>query len=293
MNNFVFTIRSDYRLQDHDKISAGLLIAENSMKKWKVIIFFAAILFTGALSAQPDFGGKRTNLTIAGHAAFVIGPLHAVPGGRRPWAWYAPTLGNDYPDSSNRWLFEQLIAWGFWVCGIDIGQSYGSPTGQTVFSAFYDTLTQRYGLDRKVCLIAQSRGGLMHFNWAGAPGNSEKISRIAAVFPVCNLRDFPGLPAAAYAYGIPYDSLVAHVRDYNPIDLLLPLIKARVPLFLIHGDRDQVVPLDRHSKILIDRYRTLGGDATLVVVPGQGHAATAAFFRSEAMLDFLLEELCR
>ena len=39
------------------------------------------------------------------------------------------------------------------------------------------------------------------------------------------------------------DELQAHLVEHNPIDRLAGLAKAGVPLFAIHGDSDQVVPL--------------------------------------------------
>ena len=51
----------------------------------------------------------------------------------------------------------------FW--GRSRRESYGSPAGRKVFSAFYDLMLKDYKLDAKVSLVAQSRGGLMLYNW--------------------------------------------------------------------------------------------------------------------------------
>ncbi|MCX7825310.1 MAG: exo-alpha-sialidase [Verrucomicrobiae bacterium] len=56
----------------------------------------------------------------------------------------------------------------------------------------------------------------------------------------------------------------------------------------VHGDSDKVVPLEKNSQAIHDRYRALGGPMELVVVPGQGHNYHPAFFESEKMLEFIL-----
>lgn len=74
---------------------------------------------------------------------------------------------------------------------------------------------------------------------------------------------------------------------HNPIDRLEPLAKARIPVLHIHGDIDKLVPLDKNSQALHDRYRALGGPAELIVVPGKGHEVVAAFFEEARLVEFL------
>ena len=42
------------------------------------------------------------------------------------------------------------------------------------------------------------------------------------------------------------------------------------PVFAVHGDKDDVVPLE-YSQIMVDSVNANGGDATLVVLEGMGH----------------------
>ena len=57
----------------------------------------------------------------------------------------------------------------------------------------------------------------------------------------------------------------------NPVDNLAPLAKARVPLLLVYGDKDTVVPHAENSALVYDRYTALGGPVERVVKPGQDH----------------------
>ena len=89
------------------------------------------------------------------------------------------------------------------------------------------------------------------------------------------------------------EELEAELAKHNPIDRLAPLAKAKVPIFHIHGDKDRVVPLDKNSAIIKERYDKLGGPMTLDVVPGQGHNMWAGWFQSQKLVDFLIAHATR
>lgn len=57
----------------------------------------------------------------------------------------------------------------------------------------------------------------------------------------------------------------------NPVDDLTPLAKAKIPLPLVYGDKDTVVPHAENSELVFDRYKELGGPVERVVKPGQDH----------------------
>lgn len=262
----------------------------------KIFLSFTLIVlfFTGSVNAQLDnsltFGGKRIIITAAGHEGFLVQPPKNAKKGRKPLVWYAPTIGK-YPNKSNAWMLERLVKKGFWVCGVDVGESWGSPPGRKIYSAFYDTLMNRYHLDPKVCLIPQSRGGLMLYCWAEEPGNAVKVSRIAGIYPCCDFFSIPGLERTAKFWNMDPAELKANAVEHNPIDKLQTLKDAGVKIFHIHGDADTIVPLKKNSQVIIDRYKALGGDAKLVVIPGKGHAEIPEYFQNQAILDFLLAEL--
>lgn len=234
------------------------------------------------------FGGERTLISVAGHTGFVICPPAPAVNGSRPWAWYAPTFIDQYPSLSNAWYFERLVQNGFWVCGVDVGESYGNPAGRAVFSSLYDTIVPQFNLDSKVLLVPQSRGGLMLYNWAAEPGNPEKVSRIAGIYTVGDLRSYPGLEIAAPAYGMTPAELEQNLSEHNPVDRLRPLRDAGVKIMHIHGDNDTKVPLLQNSQVVHDRYVAMGGSMKLQVVPGVGHEEIPAVFQSRPMLEFML-----
>lgn len=240
----------------------------------------------GALAAQEQYGAKRINLEIGKHKGFILEPAQPGLAGQRPWVWYAPTIGS-YPNKSNEWVLKMLLDKGFYVAGVDVGESYGSPAGRKVFSDFHRHVVDEYKLEPKARLLPQSRGGLMMYNWAAE--NPEKVKCLAGIYPVCDLRSYPGLPKAAGAYGLSADDLAKQLTTHNPIDRLAPLAKAGVPILHIHGDADNVVPLDKNSQVVHDRYRELGGTMQLIVIAGKGHAEIPAYFQEPRIVQFLLD----
>jgi hypothetical protein len=238
-----------------------------------------------AVSGVKQLPFKSELFTVNDHKAFLILPEKAESDGPTPWVWYAPTLGK-HPDKTEQWMFERFLDKGIAIAGVDVGESYGSPKGRDVYSALYRELIEKRGLAKKACLLARSRGGLMHYNWAAE--NPDSVACIAGIYPVCNLTSYPGLKRACGAYDMTEGQLAAKLVEHNPIDRLAPLARAQVPIFHIHGDKDAVVPLEANSAEVKKRYDQLGGKMTLEVVKGQGHNMWAGWFQSQALVDFVI-----
>ncbi len=223
--------------------------------------------------------------TVSGHRAFLLTPPRARTGGPPPWVWYAPTLPG-LPAGTEHWMFQQFLAAGLAIAGLDVGESYGSPSGRALFTALHAELVHRRGFSSRPALLARSRGGLMLYNWAAE--HPESVACLAGIYPVCNLVSYPGLAKACDAYALTEAELTARLAEHNPIERLAPLARAGVPLLHLHGDQDEIVPLDQNSGVLAERYRKLGGEMHLLVFPGQGHNYWPGWFHSQALVDFIV-----
>ena len=102
-------------------------------------VLLPSVLFC---TAEPTVTAGKKSLPLPGeafqldgHDAFVITPPGAKAG--IPWVWYAPTL-RGLPGGAEVWMFEQFLAAGIAVAGIDVGESYGSPEGREIYSRFYE-----------------------------------------------------------------------------------------------------------------------------------------------------------
>ncbi|TDU71278.1 dipeptidyl aminopeptidase/acylaminoacyl peptidase [Prosthecobacter fusiformis] len=240
----------------------------------------------GPLNGKIDFGTQRDDFDVAGVEGFVLHPTKPAANGTRPWAWYAPTIGNN-PGTGNTWLIQRLLDKGFYVVGLYVGETFANPKSREQFTTFYHHLRQHYQLAPKVTLIAQSRGGLNHYNFAA--DHPQWIECIAGIYTVCDLRSYPGLERAAPAYGLTPDQLGRQISLHTPVERLAPIAAAKIPILHIHGDSDVVVPIEANSAALAEKYKALGGQMELITIPGKGHEYDPGFFESEKMLSFILQ----
>lgn len=265
----------------------------NAMNRFAAKCLFIALVsaanFGWAIEQEVSESSKSLPLPgesfkLAGHDAFVISPQQPQPD--TPWVWYAPTLLG-LPSKAEEWMFKRFLQSGIAIAGIDVGESYGSPDGCAAYSQLYDYLVSKRQFRRQPVLLARSRGGLMLYNWAIE--NSKSVGGIAGIYPVCNIKSYPGIDRAAGAYGLTAEQLTRDLKTHNPIDRLQSLAVAGVPVFHIHGDSDNVVPLANNSAIVAERYRKLGGEMTLEVVKGQGHNMWSGWFESQRLVEFVID----
>lgn len=248
-------------------------------------LLFAAIL--SAQTAREKIFPAGEFFVFEGHPAFILRPASTPPAAGQPWVFYAPTLPA-YPDTHEEWMHRQFLAAGIAVAGIDMGEAYGSPESRKVFDRFYAELTGPRMMSKKPCLLGRSRGGLWVSSWAA--DHPERFAGIAGIYPVYDLRSYPGLAKAAPAYGMSEAELQQRLDEFNPIARAQVLAKAKLPVYIIHGDEDKVVPLEVNSAALAQAYRQAGNEAfiTVNVVRGQGHNFWEGFFRCQELVDFVI-----
>ncbi len=253
--------------------------------------------------------GSVLPLPFSGTLGYIIKPNGPVDPQRR-WVWIAPlwvamratpsgkTFAHYYADS--------LLKAGFHVVGLDVGASCGSPAGVELYQKFYEMLVDTYQLHPEARLLGVSNGGLISYAWAFRYPN--EVNRIFGVYPVMDMRSWPGLSKVAgpvlvpqppdpapgritpegLAYLLTLEELEQRLAEFNPIDNLAPLAQAKVKILHIHGDQDKLVPLEPNSGEAMRRYKALGGQAELEVVPGLGHGGSV-FFEFGRGVQFLTE----
>jgi pimeloyl-ACP methyl ester carboxylesterase len=185
-------------------------------------------------------------------------------------------------------MHEQFVAAGVAVAGVDVGEAYGSPSSHAVFDALYDKLVTNRHFAPQACLFGRSRGGLWVSSYAIR--HPERVSGIIGIYPVFDFRTYPRLAKAAPAYGLTPEQLDARSANLNPIERVGVLAKNSIPITIIHGDMDTVVPLKENSAELLRRYEDVGAGnlVNLIVAPGQGHSFWTGFFHEQALVDFAI-----
>jgi len=240
----------------------------------------AALALTAAASAggaalpgrRSTFHGYvRHDFKVDGCPATVVEPKQVAPG--RPWVWRAEFFGA-FPQ-----VDLALLGRGFHLAYIRVGNTFGCPDALAHWDVFYRELTEKYRLSPKPVLEGLSRGGLYCFNWAAR--NTDKVGCIIGDNAVLDFKSWPA--GKGKGKGSPRDWKKL-IQDYhfkseaealayekNPVDNLEPLAKARVPIFLMCGDADRVVPFEENGAIAHQRYKKLGGPIELLVKKGMGH----------------------
>lgn len=223
---------------------------------------------------RSDYHGyDRFDFLVDGVKATVVTPWTLTANSHRPWIWRAEFFDHR-PE-----LDLALLAKGFHLVYIEVGNTFGAPSAMKHWDAFYATLTNTYGLSPKPTLEGLSRGGLYIYNWAAR--HPKAVSVLYGDNPVCDFKSWPG--GKGIGPGSP-DDWKKLINDYgfkseaeamaftgNPIDNLAPLAKAHVPIIHCAADADEAVPYPENTVVLKKRYEDLGGQITVIVKHGFKH----------------------
>lgn len=225
---------------------------------------------------------------ITGKKAFIMHPKDGESAPGKPWIFYGPTLPG-YPDIHENWMHQQSIDAGIAIAGIDLGEVYGSPLAFPHFEALYQEMIKR-GFSNKPILIGRSRGGLWVSSWAIE--HPERVAAIAGIYPVYDYTTYPGVKRATSAYRMSEKKLLGNQDQLNPIRRAGVLAKAKIPVFIIHGKDDKVVPIEKNSLALEKIYQKngVGNLIEVMQIDGQGHNYWPGFFHCKELVDFVLEQ---
>ncbi|MGL4942725.1 MAG: alpha/beta hydrolase family protein [Thermoguttaceae bacterium] len=242
-----------------------------------LLLFFIFVQAIVAADSSPFTGNKTIwngfdcyDFSIAERPCKVVVPKKTADG--KPWVWRAVFFGHE-PQ-----VEVALLERGYHVAFVECSDLLGSPQMLKERDAFYKYLTEQHGFSPKPVLLGMSRGGLCSLRWAIA--NPKLVSSIYVDAPVLDFKSWPGGKGKGHGsssdwqqvlkvYGLTEDEALAFKG--NPIDALEPLAKEKVPIIIVYGDADDVVPHDENTLIFAERYKKLGAPIKLIVKPGVGH----------------------
>ena len=224
------------------------------------------------LSSRFAAGARRHDFVHEGRRAIVVVPARPAPGA--PWLWRGEFFGA-FANAD-----EALVARGWHLAYLDCRNTFGSPDTLDRWDRFHHFLTTELGLGPRPVLVGISRGGLYVYRWAAR--RPESVSAIYADAPVCDVKSWPG--GKGRGRGSPRDwRMFLQVYGMtepqalrwrgNPVDVIEPLVRARIPLLHVVGDADEVVPLEENTAVLQARVRALaiGANLQVWVKRGVGH----------------------
>ena len=207
-------------------------------------------------------GFQKHSFDVAGHPAFVVVP--ATPAHGNPWIWRT-----SFPDFHPEVDLE-LLKRGFHVGHIDVVAMLGSDSSLDLMDQFYDIVQRQWDLSARPALEPCSRGGLHAYRYA-----ARHPDRIACIFADTPVMDLKSWPLKAAADGPLKDALRFYpfasedeLRSFqgNPVDLLEPIAREKIPLRHIVSPNDTVVPPEENSFEAQRRLQALGWDMDIVLI---------------------------
>ena len=189
------------------------------------------------------------------------------------------------PDNANgKWIWKTeflyafdeaeraLLQEGYTRVYYQISNMYGSPRSIELMEKFHAYVTDRFFLDNKAILFGFSRGGLYAFNFALS--HPDKVAKIYLDAPVLDMRSWPREGTVQREevyreYGISKESIA--VFGGHPVENFEAFFAHGIPVLLIAGDADEVVPLAENSGKMIDFCVAHGIALEYYIKPGCAH----------------------
>ena len=196
-----------------------------------------------------------------GHDGFILIPDNF--NGR--WIWKTEFFTAF--DQAERALFDRGYARVYY----GISDMYGCDKAVRLMHAFHLYIAKEYGLSSKPYLFGFSRGALYAFNYAlYYPDACEKLYLDA---PVLNLRSWPKdekeHAEVLYHYNLSEETFES--CRFSPIEFLDEFSKNGIPVLIVAGDSDRVVPHTENAQIMVDYYRSHGPPIDYILKPGCDH----------------------
>ncbi len=192
------------------------------------------------------------------------------------------------PDASGRWLLKTeyfdafpefelaMLERGFHLAYVTNDTRWHTEEDDHRKDRFAAYLVQQYGLAERCLPVGMSCGGMQAVYFA-----ARYPQRVAALYldaPVLNLLSCPcalgdadeGFFDEFYAnIGLTVSQLLNYRN--HPIDKVPALLQHHLPVMLVAGDSDTVVPYHENGAHLEQKYREADGDITVIIKPGCGH----------------------
>ena len=215
-------------------------------------------------TTETDWHGfKKQSFLLDGDPAFVVVPKVAAAG--KPWIWRT-----SFPDFHSE-VDRELVRNGFHIGFLNVVAMLGSDASLDKMDRFYDQVRSQWGLAAKPALEPCSRGGLHAYRYAAR--HPERVACILGDVPVMDLKSWPmkwpgaqqQVQDALHHYGFESQQELMEFTG-NPIDLLEPIAKARIPLRHVICLTDEVVPPEENTLEARRRLVALGHDMELSIV---------------------------
>ncbi len=195
------------------------------------------------------------------------------------------------PLKEKKWLFKteyldafpffelEMLSKGYYVANIENETRWCKESDTERQIAFARFLKTEYGLNERCLPVGMSCGGMQAvYIAAKAP---ELVAGLYLDAPVLNLLSCPcGIGMAKETLSWSYEEYlnatgitISELINYrkHPIDYVDSLIQNNIPIFLVCGDSDDIVPFEENGKLLYEKYLAAHREITLILKQDCNH----------------------
>ena len=173
---------------------------------------------------------------------------------------------------------KEMLARGWHLAWIANLTRWHNEEDDAVKDRFCGFLQAEFGLSGRCLPVGMSCGGMLAVHFAAR--YPQRVIGLYLDAPVMNLLSCPAAMGKAELddelwgefqekTGMDFSALICF-RDH-PMDHIVTLLENKIPVFLVAGDSDTVVPYEENGKELLRMYRERGGIIEVVVKPGCEH----------------------
>ena len=167
---------------------------------------------------------------------------------------------------------QTLLEKGYARVYYSVSDMYGSDRAIRLMHLFHLYLIEKFGFKTKPCLFGFSRGGLYAFNYALY--YPEYVEKIYLDAPVLDLKSWPPKNSSEHEemlseYGLTEQAFESF--KFSPLDNLEEFSHNKIPLLVVAGGADTVVPYKDNSLKLIEFYRKKGLNVEHILKPDCEH----------------------
>ena len=225
------------------------------------------------------YGFERIVFAFDGEEAWVVEPKTAAPG--KPWSWTMewPTAFVDRtgaPALLAAGYHHVTLRPGFYDKNGKFKSRAGTMTDARVARsrAFQKYLVEKLGFAPKCNLIGMSWGGFYSVRYASA--HPDCVAHIYLDAPLLDFSTLKGWsrnlgPGIRATYGIKDPNYTGANDPRQPVNCAAPIAKAGIPILLLYGGKDDVVPCAANAELFAKRFKELGGKITMEKRETYGH----------------------
>ncbi len=174
----------------------------------------------------------------------------------------------------------ELLNSGFTLCYIKNDNRFGQEADLVRKANFIRYVQKQYDLKKKCVLIGMSCGGMIAIHFASR--FPELVSCLYLDAPVLNFASWPcGLGSGCSDWETTKDEILSALKRENlaqilsytdmPVHRLDALVKNRIPVVMVAGDCDKVVPYSENGYLLACAYRDAGVKLSEHIKPNADH----------------------